>query len=124
MAIPKLYNKTGDSKAIKIQEAIEKQFGFIPQTFQAMGRNGAFLDAMMKLSEAAGNNLDPKTKELICIAISAASGCDYCVDAHRALALGAGVTEEEISGAIEVAALMSAFNSFNKSIKLENDIKA
>lgn len=124
MAITKLYNKTGDEKAKKIQEGIEKKFGFIPETFQAMGQNGNFLEAIMSLSEAAGKGLDAKTKELIAIAVSAAGGCAYCVDAHRALALQAGVTEEEITAAIEVAAMMSAFNAFNKSINLNHDIKA
>ena len=34
-----------------------------------------------------------------------------------------GVTDEEISGAIEVAAALSAFNTFNKSTGLDVDIK-
>ena len=42
MAGVKLYNKTGDEKAVRTQEAIEKKFGFIPEVFQAMGRNGDF----------------------------------------------------------------------------------
>lgn len=124
MAITKLYNKTGDDKAQAIQADLEKAFGFVPEVFQAMGRNGDFLEAILKLSEAAGKGLDSKTKELIAIAVSAVNGCGYCVDAHRALALKEGITEEEITAAIEVATMMSAFNTFNKSIKLNHDIKA
>ena len=124
MAITKLYKKTGDEKAQKIQSNIEKGFGFLPEAFQAMGRNGDFLEAMMALHESAGKGLDHKTKELIAIAISAVNGCDYCVEAHRAMALKAGVTDEEITAAVEIAAQMSAFNSFNKAIGLKNDIKA
>ncbi len=124
MAIRKLYNKTGDAKSQEIQAGIEKQFGFIPEAFQAMGRTGDFLQAIMSLSESAGKGLDPKTKELIAIAVSAVNGCAYCVDAHRAIALQAGVTEEEISAALEVAAMMSAFNTFNQAIDLNHDIKA
>jgi AhpD family alkylhydroperoxidase len=124
MASVKLYNKSGDQKAVQLQEMIEKKFGFLPEVFQAMGNSGAFLDSVMKMSEAAGKNLDPKTKELIAIAVSAVNGCEYCVEAHRALALKSGVTEEEITGAIEVAAMMSMFNNFNKGIGLTSDIKA
>lgn len=124
MAIVKLYNKEGDDKAKKIQEGIEKQFGFLPEVFQAMGNNGDFLDSIMKMAGAAGKNLDTKTKELISIAVSAVNGCDYCLEAHRAIALKAGITEEEITGALEVASLMSAYNTFNKAIGLNNDIKA
>ena len=124
MAIAKLYNKTGDEKAVKLQEGIEKKFGFLPEVFQAMGRNGAFLQAMLSLSEAAGKGLDPKTKELISVAVSAVMGCGYCVDAHRAMSLKAGATDEEVTAALEMAAMMSAFNNFNKSIGMTHDIKA
>lgn len=124
MAHVKLYNKTGDQKAVQIQEKLEKKFGMLPQVFQAMGRNGDFLASMLQLSEAAGKGLDPKTKELIAIAVSAINGCDYCVSAHSASAKALGITPEEITAAIEVAAMMSAFNSFNKGIGLDIDIKS
>ncbi len=124
MASVKLYNKTGDAKAQAVQGELEKAFGGLPEVFQAMGRNGDFLEAILGLAEKAGAGLDDKTKELICIAVSAVNGCGYCVDAHRALALKAGVTDEEVTAAIEVAAAMSAFNKFNGAIGLNHDIKA
>ena len=124
MAGCKLYDKTGDDKAKEIQKKLEGQFGYLPEVFQAMGRNGAFLETILKLAEVAGKGLDPKTKELICIAVSAVNGCGYCVDAHRAIALKSGITDEEITAAIEVAAAMSAFNKFNGGIDLKHDITA
>lgn len=124
MASIKLYHKTGDEKAVKIQEMIEKKFGFIPEVFQAMGRSGDFLEAMMTLSEKCGKGLDKKTKELIALAVTATNGCGYCFDAHRAIALKEGISEEEITAAVEVAAMMSAFNKFNDAIGLNHDIKA
>lgn len=123
MASVKMYEKSGDNKAQEIQNAVEKKFGKLPEVFQAMGRNGDFLEAVLKVSEAAGNNLDPKTKELIIIAVSAVNGCTYCLDAHRSAALMQGVTDEEISGAIEVASAISLFNTFNKAIDLNSDLK-
>ena len=123
MASVKLYQKDGDAKAVKMQEGIEKKFGYLPEVFQAMGRNGDFLDSLLQLNTAAGKGLDPKTKELIAIAVSAVNGCEYCLSAHRAGAKAAGVTDEEITAALEVAALMSAFNNFNKAIGLKIDIK-
>lgn len=124
MASVKLYNKTGDEKAVKIQNSIESQFGFLPEVFQAMGRSGDFLEAIMNLADKAGSGLDPKTKELISFAVSAANNCGYCVDAHRALALKAGATDEELTAALEIVSMMSAFNNFNASIGLNHDIKA
>ena len=124
MASVKFYDKTGDEKSLKIQQELKKHFGKIPNVFKAMGRNGDFLEAALKLSEAAGNGLDPKTKELIIIAVSAVNGCTYCVDAHRSAALRIGVTDEEITAAIETAATISFFNNFNKAIDLESDLKS
>ncbi len=124
MAITKLYNQDGDEKAAKIQESLKKSFGGkLPEVFQAMGRNGDFLEAMLALSKAAGKGLEPKTKELIAIAVSAVNGCDYCVSAHSAAARGIGVTDDEITAAIEIAAQMSAFNNFNKALGLNLDLK-
>ena len=123
MAGVKLYNKTGDEKAVRTQEAIEKKFGFIPEVFQAMGRNGDFLQAAMHMADVAGQGLDAKTRELIIIAVSAVNGCAYCLDAHRSAALAAGVTDEEITAAIEVAASISLYNNFNKAISLNSDLE-
>ena len=123
MASVKLYEKNGDAKAKAVQENLEKMFGKLPNVFKAMGRNGDFLEAILKLSESAGRGLDAKTKELIIIAVSAVNGCTYCLDAHRSAALAAGVTDEEITAAIEVAAAISAFNNFNKAIDIESDLK-
>ena len=124
MASVKMYKKNGDAKAVAIQENLEKNFGFLPEVFQAMGRNGEFLEHVLGVAGAAGKGLDTKTKELIIIAVSAANGCQYCLDAHRAAALAAGVTDEEITGALELAASISLFNTYNKAIGLNSDLKA
>ena len=124
MASVKMYRGGGDVKSAAIQKKLESAFGFVPEVFQAMGRNGDFLEAALNVAEAAGKGLDAKTKELIIIAVSAVNGCRYCLDAHRAAALKAGVTDEEITAAIEVAAAISLYNNFNKAIGLASDLKA
>ena len=124
MASVKTYKGSGDAKAAAIQKKLESTFGFLPEVFQVMGRNGDFLEAALKVAEVSGKGLDAKTKELIIIAVSAVNGCKYCVDAHRAAALRAGVTDEEITAAIEVAAAISLYNNFNKAIGLTSDLKA
>ena len=124
MASVKLYNKSGDEKAVKIQENLKTHFGRIPNVFKAMGRSGDFLEAVLHVSETAGKGLDRKTKELIMIAVSAANGCTYCLDAHRTAALQSGITDEEITAALEVTAAISLFNTFNKAIDLESDLKS
>lgn len=124
MAFVKIYNKTGDAQAQKVQAEIEKQFGFLPETFQAMGRTGAFLQAVLDLTAAAGKGLDGKTKELISLAVSAAVGCEYCVNAHRALAKKQGASEDEVTATLEVAGVATLYNVMNMATGLKHDIKA
>ena|SRR3989440_34284 len=52
--------------------------------------------------------LDPKVQELISIAASLIAKCEGCIDGHMKKALALGVTKEEISEAICIAAAISA----------------
>ena len=54
----------------------------------------------------AEGNLSVKTKELIAVAISVHTRCDYCIAHHVKGCLDAGATEEEIAEACGVAVLM------------------
>jgi AhpD family alkylhydroperoxidase len=108
-------------KAKKMFAALTEKMGCVPKVYALMGRNPAFMDAMMQCSQAAGKGLDAKTKELICIAVSAANNCQYCIDAHMAIGEKVGVTSDEAYAAIEVAAAMTAYNIFNHGADPEND---
>ena len=52
--------------------------------------------------------LDPKVQELISIAASLVAKCDGCIDGHMKKALSLGVTKEEISETICIAAAINA----------------
>lgn len=52
------------------------------------------------------NKLDLKTKELIAVAISVYSRCEYCIVGHAYNALAAGLSKEEI---MEAAMVTMAF---------------
>jgi AhpD family alkylhydroperoxidase len=108
-------------KTKQMFSALTEKLGCVPKVYALMGRNPAFMEAMMACSQAAGKGLDPKTKELICIAVSAANNCQYCIDAHMAIAEGVGVTRDEAFAAVEVAAAMTAYNIFNHGADPEND---
>ena len=55
--------------------------------------------------------LDPLTKEMIAIAISATNGCNYCINSHTAAAMKLGMDEEMLG---EVMAVVGMFNTTNK----------
>lgn len=63
----------------------------------------------VKLVMAPGA-LDPLTKELIYIAVSATNGCAYCTTSHTGAARAKGATPEQIAEALAVAALANKTN--------------
>ena len=49
-----------------------------------------------------------KYKELIALAVALTTQCPYCLELHRQEALNAGVTEQELTEVIHVAAALRA----------------
>jgi AhpD family alkylhydroperoxidase len=70
----------------------------IPEVYRGFG----------ELSKAAfaDGALDPKTKELIALAIAVVEGCDGCIASHGQAAARAGATCQEAAEAIGVTFLM------------------
>jgi AhpD family alkylhydroperoxidase len=62
--------------------------------------------------EAAGRQarLDPTTREVIALAVSATNGCAYCVNSHTAALRKLGMDAETLG---EVMAIVGLFNSTN-----------
>ncbi|WP_431221783.1 carboxymuconolactone decarboxylase family protein [Serratia sp. L9] len=57
---------------------------------------------------SAGEHLDPKTKELIAIAVAVTTRCEGCIAAHAKKASELGVTKAELIDAITVAIALNA----------------
>ena len=55
--------------------------------------------------------LDPLTKELLYLAVSASNGCEYCIASHGAAAKRAGMTPEMLG---EVLAVVGMANETNR----------
>lgn len=111
-----------EGKTKEVFDDIKKKFGMVPNIFKGMGYNPEFAEALLGLKAVAGKALDPKTRELICLAVSAINKCEYCLEAHAAAAAKSGCTEAEIAAAFEVAACMSAFNQWNNGAMPEVDL--
>ena len=122
--IAKVTEEQAEGKVAKMYEGLKSKLGRVPNVYQCMATNPDFMQTMMKLTQVAGKALDPKTRELINIAVSTANNCSYCLDAHVAIAKMMGITGEEISAAMETAAAMSAFNVYNHGANPVSDFKA
>lgn len=75
-------------------------------------RGGApeVMKAFSSIAKAAltANALDPKTKELIALAISVAIRCDDCIAFHSKAAVKQGASREEVLEALGMAIYMGA----------------
>jgi AhpD family alkylhydroperoxidase len=65
--------------------------------------------------------LDPLTKELIYVAISASNLCDYCIAAHTAGARKKGMTDAMFSEMMAVVGLANANNRLVAGYQVEID---
>ncbi|MDA9557668.1 carboxymuconolactone decarboxylase family protein [Vibrio sp.] len=82
----------------------------------SMGRIGEFAkqspNALSGLTDISTPSdkplLDPKTVELIALAVAVTTRCDGCIAAHAKKAAKLGVTEAEISEALNVAISLNA----------------
>ena len=59
-------------------------------------------------SHTAEGALDPKTRELVALAVAVTLRCDGCITTHVDLARKRGATEAEITDALGVAVMVNA----------------
>ena len=65
--------------------------------------------------------LDPLTKELLYVAVSAANGCAYCVHSHTAAAKAKGMTPAMHGELLAVVAMASQTNALVAALQVETD---
>jgi AhpD family alkylhydroperoxidase len=67
--------------------------------------------------------LDPKTKHVIALAVSATNNCAYCIDAHTAALKRMGLGDQELTELMAVVDLYNGFNKFLDGLRVESDLK-
>lgn len=65
--------------------------------------------------------LDPKFREMIYIAVSAANGCSYCVHSHTAAARAKGMSDEEHGELLQIIGLAAMTNTLVTSLQVPVD---
>jgi AhpD family alkylhydroperoxidase len=65
--------------------------------------------------------LDPLTKELIYIAVSVASGCNYCIHSHTAAARAKGMTDAQYGDLLAVIGIASETNRIVTALSIPID---
>ena len=65
--------------------------------------------------------LDPLTKEMVYLAVSATNGCDYCTTSHTASARRAGMTDEMLGELMAVVGMANETNRLADGYQIEID---
>jgi AhpD family alkylhydroperoxidase len=65
--------------------------------------------------------LDPLTKELIYIAVSATNGCSYCVHSHTASARAKGLTDAQLGELVAIVGMANETNKLVESLQVPVD---
>ncbi len=87
-----------EGKSRKLLEAVQKQFGTIPNIFKGFAHSPAVLEFYLAQTRTlAGGVLDRKLREQIAVAVAGSNQCNYCASAHTFLGKQTGVPEQELS---------------------------
>lgn len=65
--------------------------------------------------------LDPKTKEMIYIAVSIANACDYCIHSHTASAKAQGMSDPEHAELLRIVSTAARTNHLVNGMKVPVD---
>lgn len=99
----------------KVYDDIKKtrEINYIPNIWKTLATHPPTLKRIwlgIKSVMAAGR-LDPLTKEMIAVAVSATNNCDYCIRSHTAAARKLGMDDEMLG---ELMAVVGMFNQTNR----------
>jgi len=107
-----------------------KSIDFVPNFWRALASYPDQLELVWRQlktlmhPEAAGrkSNLDPKTREIIALAVSATNGCSYCVNSHTAALRKLGADTETLCEVLAIASLFSQTNALADGYQIEPDV--
>jgi uncharacterized peroxidase-related enzyme len=101
-----------------------RQSDYVNNFWRALAVDPALLrrtwDEVKSVMVAPGE-LDPLTRELLYVAVSAANGCSYCVHSHTASARARGMTEAAYGELLAVVALAARTNHLAEAMQVPVD---
>ncbi len=109
---------TGRVAAVYADIRATKGIDFVPNFWRALATNADQLElvwtrlkaVMHPEADGRAGRLDPLTREIIALAVSATNGCAYCVNSHTAAVRKLGL---DVAALGEVLAIVGLFNSTN-----------
>jgi AhpD family alkylhydroperoxidase len=107
-----------------------KSIDFVPSFWRALATSPDQLELVWRQlkalmhPEAAGrtSHLDPRTREIIALAVSATNGCAYCVNSHTAALRKLGVDTQTLGEVLAIAGLFNQTNALADGYQIEPDV--
>ena len=100
-----------------------RQIDWINNFWKALAVQPELLRRTWKSVKAvmAPGELDPLTKEMIYIAVSATNSCNYCTNTHTAAARSKGMTDDMLSELMAVVGMANQTNALANGFQVEVD---
>lgn len=107
-----------------------KNIDAVPNFWRVLASNPDQLELMwtrlktLMHPEAAGRKspLDPLTREIIAVAVSATNGCDYCVNSHTTAVRKLGLSVEALGEVLGIVALFNSTNTLADAYQITPDV--
>ena len=107
-----------------------KNIDFVPHFWRTIATNPELLEIVwsslkrLMHPEACGRQakLDPLTREIIALAVSATNSCDYCINSHTAAATKLGLDEEGLGEVLAIVGLFNQTNALANGYQIEPDV--
>ena len=122
---------TGVVAAIFADIKKTKNIDFVPAFWRIIATNPAQLELVwtnlktLMHPEAAGRaaRLDPATREIIALAVSATNACPYCINSHTAALRKLGLDEETLGEVLAIVGLFNMTNALANAYQVQPDVR-
>jgi AhpD family alkylhydroperoxidase len=121
---------TGKVAAIYADIKQTKNIDFVPALWRTIATNPTQLEVVwtnlktLMHPEAVGRvgKLDPQTREIIALAVSATNGCSYCINSHTAALRKLGIDDQTLGEVMAIVGLFNMTNALANGYQVEPDV--
>src|SRR3954463_4778669 len=107
-----------------------KQIDFVPNFWRVLATNPDHLELVwtrlkaLMHPETIGrtSRLDPLTREIIALAVSATNGCAYCINSHTTAVRKLGLDVEALGEVLAIVGLFNSTNAIADGYRIEPDV--
>ena len=93
---------SAEGKAKTLLDGVKASLGSVPNMFRLLAASPATLEAYLSYNRALSHGALPaKVREQIALVAAETNGCDYCASAHSLLGKHAGLSQDDLTNALE-----------------------